>query len=314
MQLIQKETRRVGSRHLTRPPRAGGKPTPLDRQCRQASAWLATRILEGRAGCSRATLDKALAFHFETQGSQKRMRLALASGNALGLDTHCTLRIAASCETIHNASLIHDDLQDKQGARRDREALWQRFGPEIAICAGDYLLSRAYSLLAETKHKPGELIIITHQAVARLIRGQCLDLDQRAQSSWGPNRCREIAIAKSADLIALPVDLCLVCAGKTQYRPAVRAIADDLAVGYQAMDDLADQAEDDRMGSPNLVNALARRWDNPVERAQTLARRALQRARDRAGKLPEAVGGGLAELSDGLLKRLSGRTSEGTPS
>ena len=305
MQLMLKEARRPGNRGLITSSRPRGSSSALDRQSRQASAWLLARIMEGRAGCSRTTLDEALAFHFSSQGSQKRMRLALQSGSRLGLDTHCTLRIAASCEVIHNASLIHDDLQDRQRSRRQQDALWQRFGPEIAICAGDYLLSRAYSFLAETKRNPGELIIITHQAVARLIRGQCQDLDQRGRSLCGPARCRDIAIAKSADLIALPVDLCLVCADQTEHRQAVRTIAEHLAVGYQAMDDLDDQAEDAETGSPNLVNALARRWDNPVERTRAIAHRSLRSAQLKARAVPEAVGGGLAELADQLLKRLT---------
>ncbi|MGY6588502.1 MAG: polyprenyl synthetase family protein [Wenzhouxiangella sp.] len=303
--------KQAGTRGLrkARPsPPARETASPLERQCRQTSAWLSTRILEGRAGCSRTTLDRALAFHFAAQGSQKRMRLALATGSSLGLDTHCLLRIAASCEIIHNASLIHDDLQDRQTTRRYRQTLWQRFGPELAICAGDYLLSRAYSLLAETKRNPGELIIITHQAVARLIRGQCQDLEQRNQPSCGPARCRDIAIAKSADLIALPVDLCLVCADKTQHRQAVRSIAEALAVGYQAMDDIEDCAEDAETASPNLVNALARRWDNPVERTRTIAKQSLERARQQASVLPQAVGSGLFELADELMAKLSAPT------
>ncbi len=310
MQVLLNETGPQALRRVNAPSKQSKATAPPDRQCRQASAWLRARILEGRAGCSRTTLDRALAFHFAKQGSQKRMRLALETGNALAIDTHCLLRIAASCEIIHNASLIHDDLQDRQRCRRDQEALWQRFGPDVAICAGDYLLSRAYSLLAETKRNPAELISITHQAVARLIRGQCQDLDQRRRAACGPARCREIAIAKSADLIALPVDLCLVSAGKTQHRQTVRDIAEDLAVGYQAMDDIHDQSDDELVGSPNLVNALAKRYANPVRRAESIARQSLEQAKQRAETLPRAIGGCLAEMATHLLDALCDQSTE----
>lgn len=50
---------------------------------------------------------------------------------------------AVAVEMIHNATLIHDDLQDGDEFRRSQPTLWKRFSPEQAINCGDLLFFTA---------------------------------------------------------------------------------------------------------------------------------------------------------------------------
>lgn len=57
-------------------------------------------------------------------------------------------KIIASCEIIHNASLLHDDVIDDAKERRGEATFAARFCSKVSILAGDYLLSKAIAKLA----------------------------------------------------------------------------------------------------------------------------------------------------------------------
>ncbi|MBS6636661.1 MAG: polyprenyl synthetase family protein [Lactobacillus gasseri] len=58
-------------------------------------------------------------------------------------------RIATSIETLHNATLIHDDIIDESSMRHGRPSIQTKYGKHIAVYAGDYLFALALTLLSE---------------------------------------------------------------------------------------------------------------------------------------------------------------------
>src|SRR6056297_2071568 len=93
-------------------------------------------------------LGEALDHHFAAAGGFGRARLALDASEALGLDRSIAISLAVACELLHNASLVHDDLQDRDELRRGQLAVWARFGEDVAISVGDFLLTRAFEVAA----------------------------------------------------------------------------------------------------------------------------------------------------------------------
>ena len=89
----------------------------------------------------------AARYHFSAGGSRIRAQLGLAAAAALNLSPQASLACALAPELLHNASLVHDDLQDEDTMRRTRPAVWSRFGKDIAISTGDLLISAAYVAL-----------------------------------------------------------------------------------------------------------------------------------------------------------------------
>lgn len=86
----------------------------------------------------------------QLNNSGKLLRPALALiGLRLGSLEHRlrVLKIAAVLEMVHLASLIHDDIIDKAALRRGLPTLYAQVGVKQAVLAGDYLLSRAMSLV-----------------------------------------------------------------------------------------------------------------------------------------------------------------------
>ena len=90
-----------------------------------------------------------LKHHNKSKGKWIRARLALASGGLLGLSSQTYIKWAVVCELIHSASLLHDDICDKDSMRRGKKSLWKEFGIPAAACMGDYLIAESFRKITE---------------------------------------------------------------------------------------------------------------------------------------------------------------------
>ncbi|MFT3768300.1 MAG: polyprenyl synthetase family protein [Minicystis sp.] len=75
----------------------------------------------------------------ERGGRSMRASLCLASARAFGADPADALNSAAAVEMLHNAFLIHDDVEDDSEERRGRPTMHLLHGVPIAINVGDAL-------------------------------------------------------------------------------------------------------------------------------------------------------------------------------
>ena len=193
-----------------------------------------------------ANARSAAAYHFQSGGQRVRARLALAGGLALGLSENDSLCIACCAELLHNASLIHDDIQDKDTLRRGRPALWSQFCTNMAICSGDYLLSAAYGVMCGFSQPlvlPAMLALL-HARTGTAIDGQCADLSLRHDQPEGLTHYLHIAKAKSGALLSLPLEMVLLASAQNNALPLAREACENFAVSYQIWDDLQDAAQD----------------------------------------------------------------------
>lgn len=94
-------------------------------------------------------LAQMLQHHFESPGKMVRPRLVFRLSEALSLPVENVNGWAMACELLHNATLIHDDLQDGDSVRRGRPTVWAKFGANMAINAGDQLLLLAPSAIQQ---------------------------------------------------------------------------------------------------------------------------------------------------------------------
>jgi geranylgeranyl diphosphate synthase type I len=78
--------------------------------------------------------------HLASGGKRLRASLALCATRALGGSPCAGVAWAAACEMLHNASLVHDDLQDGDTLRRGQPTVWSRYGAAQAVNVGDLML------------------------------------------------------------------------------------------------------------------------------------------------------------------------------
>lgn len=208
-------------------------------------------------------VTSAAAYHLQSGGQRVRARLALASAQALGLHEKDAVCIAACAELLHNASLIHDDIQDQDPLRRGQPAVWSQYGSNMAICSGDFLLSAAYGVLStfsQARFLPA-LLRLVHERTSTAIDGQCADLSLRPDQHDAMVRYIQIAKAKSGALLSLPLEMVLLAAGQTEGLALARHACENFAVSYQIFDDLQDTLADsaaqaNRTGKPQCLNIV----------------------------------------------------------
>ncbi|CAM5272002.1 hypothetical protein SHIRM173S_00091 [Streptomyces hirsutus] len=125
-------------------------------------------VLRAAIGSLPGPLRRIARYHFgwehadgtpATGGSGKAIRpaLVLAAASALGgpAARATAVRAAAAVELVHNFTLLHDDVMDRDTTRRHRPTAWTVFGDADAILAGDALHALALRLLAEDTHRVG---------------------------------------------------------------------------------------------------------------------------------------------------------------
>jgi geranylgeranyl diphosphate synthase, type I len=182
--------------------------------------------------------------HLATGGKRLRARLCLAAMEAMGAPRSLGTGWAAACELLHNATLIHDDVQDGDRTRRGHPTVWARHGVAQAINAGDLMLMIPFLAVDRVDVEPGmrwHLGRMLAECAALVARGQATEISVEPSQSLGWAEYRTIVARKTGALFQLPVQGAALLAGRS---PAMaQAIALEfqrLGVLFQLQDDVLD--------------------------------------------------------------------------
>ena len=124
------------------------------------------------------------AFHLILAGG-KRIRpfILMLSSAMFGVSYNESLPAAISVELLHNFTLIHDDITDKDEFRRGIPTTHVKYGEEIALVAGDFLFSHLYYYLVNKYLKMGKdssliikIVAALSEATDNICIGQVMDL------------------------------------------------------------------------------------------------------------------------------------------
>ncbi|MEE6249940.1 MAG: polyprenyl synthetase family protein [Bdellovibrionota bacterium] len=127
-----------------------------------------------------AFLKTKLNYHFQKSGKLLRPQMTFDLLVALGVSDTNAEQWALITELIHNASLIHDDLQDEDEYRRGQKSYWAQFGMVSAINAGDFLIMKSSHAIGDlevaddVKWKLNQILM---NCSMELVRGQELELE-----------------------------------------------------------------------------------------------------------------------------------------
>lgn len=185
-------------------------------------------------------------------GKRVRARLALAATEALGGDRRDAVAWAAACELLHNATLVHDDLQDGDTVRRGVPTTWVRHGAAQAINAGDLMLMLPFRAIEAVPVDDGTrwaLSRATARAAERTVRGQSFEQDMLPHRRMSWDDWWTAAVGKTGALLALPVEGAARMLGCDD--ALVAAVGDTftrLGVMFQLHDDLLDLTHDKGRG------------------------------------------------------------------
>ncbi|MFG2310068.1 family 2 encapsulin nanocompartment cargo protein polyprenyl transferase [Streptomyces sp. NPDC048566] len=207
-------------------------------------------------------------------GKAIRPALVLTAVRALGGRRTDAVRAAAAVELVHNFTLLHDDVMDRDTTRRHRPTAWTVFGEADAILAGDALQALAQQLLAEDPH-PASAAAAARLAgcVVELCAGQHTDT---AMEKLGPgevtlDECLAMAEAKTGALIGCACALGGLYAGAdARDVDALDAFGREAGLAFQLIDDVIGiWGDPGRTGKPAGADLVARKKSLPVVAALT---------------------------------------------
>ena len=177
---------------------------------------------------------------------------ALTGKREMTDDVH---RAAVAVECFHKASLIHDDVEDRDDTRYGQPTINALYGDAFAINAGDALLGLGYHILAQSNN--AELLRFIADAHIRLCKGQGFEL------AWDGSPVpmefvMNIFSNKTVPAFEVSLMLGLSCTGDFLHlRPMLKAYSEALGIAYQLKDDLEDFQQDHVLAShPSAVLAL----------------------------------------------------------
>ncbi|HEY0640110.1 MAG TPA: family 2 encapsulin nanocompartment cargo protein polyprenyl transferase [Pseudonocardiaceae bacterium] len=174
------------------------------------------------------------------RGKAVRPALALLAAEAVGGCVTAATPAAVAVELVHNFSLLHDDVMDRDTTRRHRPTAWSVFGISAAILAGDALLTLALDVLAGTGRTVApEATRTLSAAVQRLIDGQCADTDFERRSDVTLADCVRMAENKTGALLGAACALgALFGGGSPGQVRHLSQFGSHLGLAFQHVDDL----------------------------------------------------------------------------
>jgi geranylgeranyl pyrophosphate synthase len=225
-------------------------------------------------------LSEAVWYHMEGGGKRIRPAICLLACEQLGGRPDDALFFAAAVEILHNMLLVHDDLEDGDTVRRNREALWVRYGVGHAVNVGDYMLAVACRAVLRSP-VPDEarvrLLAAFTDAYEFTCRGQALDMSDRGRDDLTVEDYLRTVTLKTGRYLALGMVGGAIVAGLPA--DAVRAIeglGETMGPAFQIRDDVIDLTagkgrggvvgNDVREGKPSILYAHALSAAPPADR------------------------------------------------
>ena len=178
-------------------------------------------------------------------GKRIRPALLLLSAESAGGRWEQALPAAAAVELLHNFTLIHDDIEDRDTLRRGRPTLWTLWGIPQAINAGDALFAISYRALLALQGGgvPPERVLSAlrryTETIIGITEGQCMDLDFEDATSIDETTYLKMVEGKTARLIGLAAELGGIIAGApAPVASSLRTFGEALGMAFQMLDDI----------------------------------------------------------------------------
>ncbi len=194
---------------------------------------------------------KSVRYSIFAGGKRIRPILCMASAEAVGEDRETVLHVACALEMIHTYSLIHDDLpvMDDDDYRRGKLTNHKVFGEDIAVLAGDALLTEAFRLMSKRElagNIPADRFLTVINEISEaagflgMVGGQVVDVRSEGKEI-DEKTLNYIHTHKTGALILASVRAGAIIAGAGEYElAALSEYGRHAGLAFQIADDILD--------------------------------------------------------------------------
>lgn len=211
-------------------------------------------------------IPEVTAHLVEAGGKRLRPMLTLAAARMCGYDGDDHVKLAATVEFIHTATLLHDDVVDESEKRRGRPTANLLWDNQSSVLVGDYLFARSFQLMVET----GSLRVldILANAAATIAEGEVLQLSAAQDLATTEAIYLQVVRGKTAALFSAATEVGGVIAGMDDAKvQALFDYGDALGIAFQIVDDLLDYWGSDATGKNLGDDFRERKLTLPVIKA-----------------------------------------------
>lgn len=204
------------------------------------------------------------SYLFKNAGKRIRPALLILCSKLCGYsgDEHITM--SSLVETIHTASLLHDDIIDNSNTRRGQESVHTKWGPNITVLLGDYLYIKTISNSLKSRHR--QIVQILTDVSSKMIGGELNEYYVSWNLDIDEHNYLDIINEKTASLFSASCQIGGILGNAQDKKEKILAdFGTNLGMTFQIIDDLLDYSGDKKtMGKPVLSDLREGRITLPL--------------------------------------------------
>ncbi|MFI5412573.1 MAG: polyprenyl synthetase family protein [Candidatus Micrarchaeales archaeon] len=214
--------------------------------------------LLGRSGYAYdpRAINKAIvepaSYLLDLGGKRWRPVLMLTIIDALGKDSYDYIEFSIIPEVIHNASLIHDDIEDNSDFRRGAPAVHKKFGVDVGVNLGDFMFYFPVVALLDSKKLTDEtkmrVLEVYQREMLKLTIGQATDIAWHGSlvdsMSISESQYLQMAYSKTGVLASMAAKIGgILGGGDSRTVETLGNFGGSIGVAFQLKDDLLNVTE-----------------------------------------------------------------------
>lgn len=184
-------------------------------------------------------LEQVVEHLLKAPGKQLRPMLVMLAARMVGEINDKVINVALALEMLHTASLVHDDVVDESDRRRGLPSVNALLSNQIAVLAGDFILSKALECAAKTDDV--RMVRYIAQLGQSLADGELLQLDSQDSEVLSEAVYFDIIGRKTASLFSLCARLgALASGGSEAEAERLAQFGKLIGICFQLRDDIFD--------------------------------------------------------------------------
>ena len=193
---------------------------------------------------------------FSGIGKRFRPLLTLFTAKTLNYNVSKALDVAVSIEILHNFTLVHDDIMDKDKLRHGKETVNVKWDNDIALLAGDAMLALAMQKL--NRYSNNQLLFPTFvNGLLAVCEGQALDKEFENRSEISISDYMNMIDLKTGYLIGLSAELGSIIVGVPKEEITLfREFGRRIGRAFQIQDDILEIFSDSKTMGKSLESDL----------------------------------------------------------
>jgi octaprenyl-diphosphate synthase len=197
------------------------------------------RVIVERTGSQVTLIPEVTRYLIDSGGKRLRPMITIASAGACAYHGNADVKLAASVEFMHTATLFHDDVVDESDTRRGKRTARLVWGNQESVLVGDFLLGQAFKMMVEVGSL--EALEVLSAAAATIAEGEVMQLVTAKNTETTEDEYLDVIRAKTAVLFSAAAEVGAIVAGAERgVRAAFRSFGVNLGIAFQLIDDALD--------------------------------------------------------------------------